>query len=401
MQKKRKNKPNWIKVIQRILVYLCSISLFGFLCFVKGFDMTQCISYTVLMGIGVGVVFVMAALYDEKDLLNFDNGQHIERFYVIWLLSLGFSIGFSYLPTKGWPYLFIFVLLALYSNTILGIISGIVLLSVSVVLSGASISVFLLYLFAGLVGIGMFSKLDENFKIGFPIAVSSMMLLVSLTAGTVLFENSKLKIELFIIPFLNVVISTILLLILLKAFSAMVIFKYRDIYLEITDPEYALMVKLKDNSKSEYYKVIHTAYFCDRICKRLKLDSDACKTAGYYHILGQLTSHQSCEEVLSLCTEHNFPVPAEQILEEYLNPDSVITLKETAVLFFSEGVISSILYLLHNDSKTKLDYDQIIETVFKTKLQTGKLDYCNLSLNELKVMKNIFKEEKLYYDFLH
>ena len=401
MLKKKRNKPNWISVLQRVVVYLCSIVLFVALCFLKGFETTECISYTVLMGVGVGVVFVMAALFEEKKLLSYDNTAHMTRFYLIWILSLLFAMGFSFLPTAGWPYLFLFVLLSLYSNTMLGIVSGVVLLAISIMLSGASMSVFALYLFAGLVGVCMFSKLDENYKIGFPLIVSAMMLLVSLTGGIVLFENSKLKVELFIIPFLNVVISTILLLIILKIFSATVIFKYRDIYLEITDPEYELMTLLKDKSKAEYYKVIHTAYFCDRISRRLNLDADACKTAGYYHILGMLTENQNWDEVAQLCHIHKFPEPAMLILEEYLNPNVRMKQKETAVLFMSEAVISAILHLLHEGKKDKLDYNHIIETVFKTKSQTGKLDCCELTLEELHTMKSIFKEEKLYYDFLH
>ena len=401
MQKRKRNKPNWVKITYRIIIYLCSVFLCGLIFFLKGFDFTRCLSYTVMMGVGTGIVFVMMALFEEKNLLNYDNKSHVGRFYLIWMISLGFSIGVSFLPITGWPYLFVFVLLSLYSNTLIGMASGIMLLSVSVILSGADINVFLLYLFAGLVGIVMFSKLDENYRIGFPLMVSSMMLLTTLTAGSVLFENSKLKLELFVIPFLNVVISTILLLVLLKVFSATVIFKYRDIYLEITDPEYMLMVQLKEKSKADYYKVIHTAYFCDRICKRLGTDSDACKTAAYYHIIGQMTEHQRWEEIFHLCIEHRFPTPAIQILEEYLNPDCIVQKKETAVLLFSEGVISSILYLMHNEDKTKLDYNQIIETVFKTKLQSKKLDHCILTLEELNLMKNIFKEEKLYYDFLH
>lgn len=401
MLKKKRNKPNWINILQRVIVYLCSVAFFGALCYLKGFEISECISYTILIGIGVGIVFVLAALFEEKDLLNYDNTEHLSRFYLIWIVSLFFAMGFSFLPTSGWPFLCLFVLLALYSNTILGIVSGIVLLLISILLSGAAMTVFILYLFAGLVGICMFSKLDENYRIGLPLTVSSMMLLTSLTAGIVIFENSKLKIELFIIPFLNVVISTILLLIILKVFSTTVIFKYRDIYLEITDPEYELMVLLKDKSKSDYYKVIHTAYFCDRISRRLNLDANACKTAGYYHVLGVLTEHNNWEETSSLCLAHKFPEPAVAVLEEYLNADIRINRKETAVLFMSEAVISAILHLLHEGKQETIDYNQVIDMVFKTKMQTSKLDYCKLTMEELHTMKTIFKEEKLYYDFLH
>lgn len=401
MQKKTKKQPNWIRILQRVLIYLLCVAIFAGLCYLKGFQMAERLSYTVLLGIGMSIVFVLAALFEEKNMLDYDNGKHIGRFNIIWLISFLFACGFSFLPTAGWPYLSLFVLLALYSNVVLGLVSGIVLMAVSVLLSGAPFTIFALYLFAGLVGISMFSKLDENYKIGLPLSVSGMMLLVALTAGIVLFENSKLKLELFIIPFMNVVISIILLIIILKIFSSTVIFKYRERYLEITDPEYLLLVQLKEKSKDEYYKALHTAYFCDRISRKLNLDADACKSAGYYHILGSLTENQTWEEMNELCSQHSFPEPVVRIMEEYLHQGVCIKSKETAVLLMSEAVISAILHLLHETPNTKPDYNHVIETVFKAKLQTSKLNFCELTLEELHMMKSIFKEEKLYYDFLH
>ena len=200
---------------------------------------------------------------------------------------------------------------------------------------------------------------------------------------------------------MNVIISIILLIIILKVFSATVIFKYREAYLTITDPEYGLMTSLKEKSKDEYYKALHTAYFCDRISRKLNFDADACKGAGYYHILGQLTEQNTWEEILKICEEHNFPEPVIHILEEYLDSNTKVRSKETAVLIMSEAVISSILHLLHEKPDTNLDYNQVIETVFKAKMQTSKFNNCELTIEELNNMKFIFKEEKLYYDFLH
>ncbi len=73
--------------------------------------------------------------------------------------------------------------------------------------------------------------------------------------------------------------------------------------------------------------------------------------------------------------------------------------KETAVLLMSDAVISSILYLFAQNSDVP-DYDKIIDTVFKQKLESNVLQVCSITLEELYRMKKIFKEEKLYYDFL-
>ena len=74
--------------------------------------------------------------------------------------------------------------------------------------------------------------------------------------------------------------------------------------------------------------------------------------------------------------------------------------KETIVVLFSDCIVSSILYLFEKDPKAQLNYKQLIDTVFKKKLETDEL-WCNeISLAQLSEMKKIFVEEKLYYDFL-
>ena len=201
------------------------------------------------------------------------------------------------------------------------------------------------------------------------------------------------------IPFINLIVSLIMLLIILKVFYSTVIYLYRDKYMEINDPECPLFIELKENSKEEYYLAMHTAYFCERIAKKLNLDEEASKTVGYYHRIGILLEENEWEKVLEKITPYEFPPNALAILKEYIDKNTPMKKKETAVLLLSNAVISSILYLLaHN--KGELDYDQIIDTVFKKKLENSVLHNSDITLSEIVTMRDLFKEEKLYYDFL-
>ena len=67
---------------------------------------------------------------------------------------------------------------------------------------------------------------------------------------------------------------------------------------------------------------------------------------------------------------------------------------------FADCIVSSILYLFEKDPKAELDYEQLIDTVFKKKFETEELWSNELSLAQLCRMKKIFVQEKLYYDFL-
>lgn len=373
-----------------------SVCAFSYL---KGLDGADVIRNTVMSGIGVFTVLLFMAQAKAGNLFEYDNGEHMIRFMTVYLICLAFAFAIAYLPAAGWPYLAVFVFLTLFSNLQIGICAGTILLAVSILLSGNGAEIFVLYFVCGFAGASLFKGLNEAYKIGIPVVVSLMFLLTGETACVVLYANETLKPELFLIPLINVIACLVLLLIILRVFSALVIYKHRSKYLEINDQECALLVELKEKSKEEYYQAVHTAYFCERISRVLLLDVNAAKTGGYYRRIGILRGENTWETVEGIASEYAFPEEAVRILQEFLDKAVPIRHKETAVLLMSDAVIGSILYLMAKKNE-KMDYDKIIDTVFKQKLESGILKECSMTFEELYRMQSIFKEEKLYYDFL-
>lgn len=393
----RSRLENYIcEAVMFLLTCFC-VSLFSF---IKGSETIVVIRNTVMCGIEAIIMVYLMELSHDTNTYDFDNSNHFVRFSVLYLLCLLLSTAFSFLPSAGWSFLVIYVLLSLFSNTLIGIYSGTLLLTVAVFISGAGVEIFLLYFICGVAASCLFRGLDDSYKIGIPVILSVLLLITAETANIVLFANETLTFNLYLIPLINVIISIVLLLITLKIFSSVVIYKYRDKYMEINDPECALLVQLKEKSREEYYHAVHTAYFCDRIARKLSLDAEALKAGGYYHKIGVLSDENTWETVKSITKSYNFPPSVNEILQEYLSKGSPITKKETAVLIFSDAIVASMSFLFARNKSEELDYDLIIETVFKKKLQNVIFQECDIRLDEITKMKNIFKEEKLYYDFL-
>lgn len=399
MEENKENQGIHTFIISVIMFFTTEIITCG-ACYLKGMDVTAMISNTVLVGLGIGTVLFLMAQSKDSFLFDYDNREHYGRFFVFYILSLCLTVASTLLPIEGWPFLVIFVSLSLFSNTLIGVTASTLLLFITVQLSSAGVVAFMLYFLCGLLGACLFRQLDENYRIGGPMICSILSLIICETAGVVLYANEKLSIGLFIIPFMNVIVSTILLIIILKFFSSLVIYKYRDKYMEINDPEFPLLVEFKQCFKEEYYQAVHTSYFCDRVAKKLMLDSEVARAGGYYHRIGKLRGDNSWETVEDACIEYDFPPATRKVLKEYLDKNTQIVEKETAVLLFSDAVISSILFLFTKQPDAELDYNQIIDTVFRKKMESGSLKECKITLQEITVMKNIFKEEKLYYDFL-
>ena len=355
---------------------------------------------TIMVLAGTGIVIYAYLFGEVTGLFIYRNEGKYGKFAFVYLASLTGAVLLPYLPVTGWPFLVIFVLLGVFSNGVTGMAAGSVCLLLAVNFTGGDMAVFWLYFISGLAGILMFSNLNDDFLIGLPVIVSMLVLILCLTANIVLFSREPLAAEQFTIPAFNMVICFVLLLIILKVFSSSVIHKDQEKYMEINDPECPLLVQLKDLSKEEYYHAIHTAYLGDRIAKRLQLDDAAVKACGYYHRIGRLKGENTWENVSAICEEYHFPSNTKKILKEYVDGSEKVVSKETIIVLFADCIVSSILYLFEKDPTAQLDYKQLIDTVFRKKLETDELWNNEISLAQLHEMKKIFVEEKLYYDFL-
>ncbi len=392
------------QTIKRILIFGLMFLLSGCIAFagslLYGRDAAVLMRNTVMVLAGTGIVIFAFILEEINGRFIYRNDGKYARFALMYLGGLAASVFLPYLPVTGWPFLVIFVLLGVFSDSLTGLAAGSVCLLLSVNYAGGSFAVFWLYFISGAAGILVFGTLDDEFKVGIPMFLSLMVLTLCLTANVILLSPEQLSAAQFMIPAINLLVSCILLLISLKLFSTAVIYRNREKYMEINDPEFPLLVQLKERSKDEYYHAIHTAYLSDRIARRLGLDDAAAKACAYYQRIGILRGENTWENVSAVCGEYHFPPNTKKILKEFVDESEKIVSKETVIVLFADCIVSSIVYLFEKDPKAELDYAQLIETVFRKKLETDELWGSEITLSQINEMKKIFVEEKLYYDFL-
>ncbi len=350
-------------------------------------------AYIVFVVLGIGIVGFGIRRGILLGDLDYDNCEHPGRFWLCFLIGLVVSFACVFLPAAAWPFLPVYIVLSLFGNFPLGVLGATVLLVIPVCMTQSGIEIFLLYLISGFFGVTLFKKLENGFRMGIPFVLALGGLLVCEAAGTVLVVNAKPGPEYFVIPAINMIVSGIMILGILKFFSSKVVYKYRESYLDLNDPENSILGALKQTDRKSYMKSIHTAYFCERIAGKLGLDTDALKCAGYYHSMG--------EALTDIYEMHPFPPKAWEILEEYRAKGKPILHKETAVLIASENIVSAILMLFEKADGSRVDYDKVIDSIFKRYQDAGSFRQCDISMKEFYMMQKIFKEEKLYYDFLH
>ena len=173
-------------------------------------------------------------------------------------------------------------------------------------------------------------------------------------------------------------------------------------YMDINDPEYALLVQIKEKDKDEYYKAIHTAYLAERASMKLELNSRAVKTCSYYHRISVLSEGKSWDDVLHYFKDNEFPDEVIPFLNEFYDPRSKsgFVSREATVVNICETVVSSIMYLIRKDKDSKIDYDELIDKIIQHKLDKKEFNRSKLSFSDLENLRKLLKKEKLYYDFL-
>ena len=89
-----------------------------------------------------------------------------------------------------------------------------------------------------------------------------------------------------------------------------------------------------------------------------------------------------------------------RLLEECNRSDKRLLSAEVAVVHMADAVVSAIMYLFEQDADAKVSYEQVINSIFDRKIKMGLFNECNITFTQFQQMRNLFVEEKLYYDFL-
>ncbi len=330
----------------------------------------------------------------------YDNKDHPVRFLLAYVVLFGASCLFPLFTQMGWPFLFVAIVLTLLGNAVVGMVSFTALLTVASLLGGVSMHVFMVYFICGICVTVLFSSLDESFRIEIPVILSCMVYMTSMCANIIITRNANLSFEMFIIPVISLFLNVVMMLMFLRYANMRIVSRTRNRYMEINDPEFELMVKIREAGMTYYYHAIHTAYLCNKIASRLQMNVGAVRAAGFYHEAQVIHGPDEKTGLLSVVRdEYHFPQEVCDILEEYQKGGEIRT-KENAVLTMSVCVIDSIMSVFETDKNAKVDYRQMIERLFSEKTDKGFFRRCNISIEEMGIMKKILMEENLYYDFL-
>ncbi|MFI3200936.1 MAG: hypothetical protein R3Y54_05320 [Eubacteriales bacterium] len=405
MDKKNGKKSKVLIAFEFLLLYIITIALTYGAALLWGLNVNRFFSLLVMSGIGNA--FIIFIYLQEKSVMGllYDNDLYEMRFIIVYFCCYVVALAFPLLPVTSWFFPAISVALMLFSNRYIAFVSSTFLLIQTVLLIGEAAEVFALFFICNMVVLFAFRYLDERFEVIRPIMITVCAQITMMTAMIIMFTSEVMSINLFLIPIINLFLTTLLLLIILKQFSATVVYQFHDKLLNINDQTYHLMVKLKEKAPETYMASIHTAYLVERIGQKLELDLTRLKSCAYYgHVNVLYGENFDREKFQKSLRKENFPNEIISLVEEVLFSKELFTKEATLVTICYELI--TIIGKIHQMNKSKevpeesLNYNLIISNYMKKEYEAGRFDQTDLSIYEFKEMVKILKGEGLYYDFL-
>ena len=73
----------------------------------------------VMTAMGMAVLSLLVRQEAAEHLMQYDNEEHLMRFYLCLLVCLGVALACVFLPVGAWPFLVVYITLALYGLSII------------------------------------------------------------------------------------------------------------------------------------------------------------------------------------------------------------------------------------------------------------------------------------------
>lgn len=399
-EERTQTKSTGLKAFGMVFTLVYALLLTG-IGYFSGKDTAELIQLSVFSLIIGGTVSLCIRKFYPLSYTDPDISKAAEkRFCVVLFLSMLLSVLFSSFPNTMWVFVPLFVVLSLFSTPEIGIVIASLLLAGTTLVSGCGVIVFFIYLVSGVFSAIVFLPLSSEMRFAYPAFLSSCCLVVCEMCGIILTINSRPEIQLFYLPLANCLIGLIVIYSAFRGYSSLIMYRYSDLYQTLCDTESETLLNLKSEDPKKYMVSLHTAYFCDRIAATLGLDTDIVKCAGYYHEL--TPSEKNSRE--DFYDDMQFTNALRFILDEYTayikNPGISLSSKEAAVLVCSKTVVMAVMAVFEKDKDADIDTSRLIDAVFDRFIKKGTFDDCDITFSDITEMKKIFKEEKLYYDFL-
>ncbi|MCR4743633.1 MAG: hypothetical protein K5894_00200 [Lachnospiraceae bacterium] len=273
--------------------------------------------------------------------------------------------------------------------------------TITMVSANESSGYFFYFMIPAIILLLPFKNPDKYFNVKKTVLYYTLSSMLIYAALFILY-SLKITPENIIFPAIGILMNVLVTIIVMPKIQHGFLFKTEEIYKNIVDPEYHLLLKLRKENNHEYKRAIHSAYLSGRCADRVKADSRLARGCAYYHRIGVLTEGEEnlSSKTANLIDENEFPTELADMIKICAGAKKSYLPKEVAIALICDDLISSIIKFMEQKPGESINYDALIDLIFERISNRAPVVDSDLSLRDIRIIKKKLKEEKLYYDFL-
>ena len=298
---------------------------------------------------------------------------------------------------------FAVVIAMLASSPYLGISCLMLFSAIPFLVTERSFEYFLFHAATGMIATALIYGRRKTGKYN-DVLIVFILSYILLYTGLIILKRMGLTPWLIIDPVLMLIMDVVIMEITGYRYYTNVVRKEEELYLDVVDPEYPLLMKLKSMNKREYKRAIHTAHFTELFADKLGYDPVLMKGLGFYHRIGVLLEDDASlpMRTIALVIEQGFPDDIVEALKEYgeAGPDKKVS-AEVSITIIADTVIDSLMNEYAKGTED-MDLNKFIDRTILA-LFSGKapiLKRSAIPYSDLEDIRRHLKGEKLYYGFL-
>ena len=234
----------------------------------------------------------------------------------------------------------------------------------------------------------------------FPIILTYVSLGGILYISCLFMSRAELNPIMIISPFVGAFLNLLILMIVRPKVIENVLDR-RELFIKsILDPEYDLLMKLKNTDRDEYDRAIHSAHLSDILAERLGANRRKTVSISYYSRIGVLRGDKENIDIksLALIREREFPTFISEGIKEYYSINGKRQSKESSLVLIVNNLLSDIYSYFETHGGKSPDYQEIVINCMKRMIADNRIKLSDLSLYDLGVISEVLKDKVIYYE---
>lgn len=159
---------------------------------------------------------------------------------------------------------------------------------------------------------------------------------------------------------------------------------------EILQEDFVLQQKLRTKLPEVYLHTKNVAAIGRQAASCIGADSELVYAGGMYHEIGKLKGTDYVKNGIELAGEYDFPEVMIQMIAEHNVTCKLATTREAAVLMLTDSIVSMMERIGINDAGQEEKRRNMVEKVFALRLQKGELDESQLTIGDIKQLREFF-----------